>query len=138
MTIKTQIEGNSGFIADVTKQGSLKIIPQEFNEINKQTIIDANAVNFFKPRAGKHFIMSGIIVNTDRKVGVNGALVDIYESDTEDGTTIAKSIISIDLPQNTTAPILNIFTETSEGVFINGKANDFDVNVSVLGFFVNV
>ncbi len=136
--IKVNLSGDKGNLAKISEQGELIIRPAEYSTFKKQQITDANAVNFFKPLSGKKLIVSGIIVNADRNVGVNGTLIDVYETSTVSETTIDTSIISIDLAKNQTISLTPLLIETEEGKFINGKADDFNVNISVLGYFVNI
>ena len=136
--IKVNLTGDRGNLAKISDQGELIIRGAEYSTFKKQQITDSNAVNFFKPLSGKKFIVSGIILNTDRNVGVNGSAIEVYEASTASETTIDTSIISIDLVKNQTVSLTPLLIETEEGKFINGKADDFNVNVSVLGYFVNV
>lgn len=139
MTIGVNLQDpKSGILAKVSEQGELVTRPADYSKAIKKQITDSNAVNFFKPQAGKKLIVTGIIINTDRNVGVNGSAIDIYETSTSTSTTIDSSIVSIDLAKNQTTPLVPLLIETEEGKFINGKADDFNVNVSVLGYFVEV
>jgi len=127
-----------GKAAEVSEQGELITRPSQYSTSSKRQITDSNAVNFFKPLSGQKFIVTGMILNTDRNVGVNGSLIEIYEATSETSTTITTDIISIDQAKNQTSPLIPLLIETVEGAFINGKADDFNVNVSVLGYFVDV
>lgn len=138
MVIKFLVQGGSGNIADVTNEGFLLTQSTRFSEPSKQSITDSNAVNFWKPMSGEKFIITGIIINTDRNVGVNGAVIDIYEADSEDSTVISKSILSLDQSKTITSPIFPLNSETTEGKYINGKASDFNVNITVFGYYVIV
>lgn len=138
MPNKILIRGNDGHTAEVLKGGFLCVQSGRFSEAKKQQITDANAVNFFQPLAGKKVIITGMIINTDRNVGVNGSLIEIYEASAEDSTTIVTDIISIDQVKNITSPLVPLFIETAEGSYINGKADDFNVNVTVLGYYETV
>lgn len=141
MTIKFLLKGRGGKLVEVTKNGFLCVQSDRASKSIKRTITDANAVNFVKPKAGKRFIITGIIINTSRAVGVDGALVDIYQTDAEDSTTIATeddSIVSLDQIKNVTSPLLPLNAETDQGVYINGKATDFTVHVTVFGYFLEV
>ncbi len=137
--IEVQIADGKGKdkFAEVSEQGELIIRPAQYSTAKKQQITDANAVNFFKPQSGKKLIISGTVINADKSVTAS-SLVDIYEAVTDSETTIDTSIFSIDINKNDSLPILPVLIETTEGKFINGKADDFNVNVTVLGYFVDV
>jgi len=136
--IKVNLSDGKGSsnLAVVSPQGELITRPAQYSTAKKQQITDSNAVNFFKPLAGKKLIVTGMIVNTDRNVGVNGSLIEVYEASAVDSTTIVTDIIAIDQAKNVTSPLVPLLIETAEGSFINGKADDFNVNISVLGYFV--
>ena len=138
MTLDVHIIGPDGDTAKVTRQGAVKIIPNEFSKPNKQSMTDANAVSFWPPRAGEKFIVTGVIVNTDRNIGVNGALIDIYEAVSASTTDIAESIISIDQAKSVTSALLPLFSEVTEGRWVNGKTDDNNVHVTVFGYYVKV
>jgi len=138
MPNKVLLQGNAGNTAQVLPNGFLCVQVGRFTEAKKQQITDSSAVNFFKPLAQKQVIITGIIVNTDRNVGVNGSAIDIYETSAADSTTIVTDIISIDQVKNVTTPLLPLFLQTAEGSFINGKADDFNVNITVLGYYEEV
>jgi len=73
--IDIQIKGSQNQTVQVTPNGGLCVQLGQHNLIERRLILDSNAVNFYKPRPFERFIVDGIIVNTDRNVGVNGALI---------------------------------------------------------------
>ena len=137
MAIPFKIQGDNGNNLLVSKAGEILTRPQ-FSLAEKRTITDSNAVNFVKPRAGFKTIITGLIVNTDRSVGVDGALIEIYEATSEDSTVSTKDILSFDLVKNQNVVTAPILIETSGGTFINGKANDFNANVTLLCYFSKI
>ena len=125
----------TGKFANVSDNNEL-MIAQQFSTANKVTLTSDNtAVNLIKPQAGKKVIITGLIVNTNRDIGVNGALIEIYETSTETSGTIDRAIISFDLIKNQNAITAPILIETNEGKFINAKASDSDVNVTLFSYF---
>jgi len=139
MTIDTRIRGNQNDkTADVTNNGELITRVIKFSTPIKQQITDSNAVNFLGARSKSKIILTGVIINADRNVGVNGALVDLYEASDATSTTIDTSILSIDVAKSTTLIITPLLIETTQGKFINAKADDFNINMTVLGYSVDV
>jgi len=136
MTIKTRIEGNSKRTADVSKNSEL-FVTQRFSSAEKITLVSDNvAITIVKPRSGERMIITGLIINTNRDVGVNGAVVEIYESAAENSTVVSKAILSFDVPKSSSVVTSPILIETSAGVYVNAKADDSEVNVTLLCYFV--
>jgi len=124
-----------GTFASVSDNNEL-MVAQQFSIADKVTLtIDNTAVNLIKPRAGQKAILTGLIVNTNRDIGVNGALIEIFETSTETSGTVDKAILSFDLVKNQTTVTAPILVETNEGKFINAKADDSEVNVTLFSYF---
>jgi len=100
------IDKATGKAAKVSDQGELIMRTAEYSTAIKRQITDANAVNFFKPRSGKKFIVTGLIINTDRNVAGGGAIIAIYEASTPTSTTILSDIVEIDQLRSTTNSLL--------------------------------
>ncbi len=96
------------------------------------------AFNFFPPRPGERFVITGVLVNTNKDIGVDGAIVDLYEASSATSTTIDKSLARTNLLKNDTVPLPGIFLGVTEGKFINGKTDDTIVNMTVGGYYVDV
>jgi len=125
----------SGKFASVSENNEL-MTAQQFSKASKVTLtVDNTAVNLVKPLAGKKVIVTGLIVNTNRDIGVNGALIEIYEASDEGAETVDDAIMSFDLTKNQSVVTAPILIETTEGKFINAKASDSDVNVTLLSYF---
>ena len=134
MPIEVRIVGNNGRTADVDEQGSLKVLPREFNLIQKRTMDGTGVFSFFPPKAGKQFIISGIIMNAARSV-TNEALITIFEATSEAGA-LETEIVAIDIAKSVTTPLLDINVLVSEGVWVNGTTDDPTCNVTVIGYYV--
>lgn len=135
--IKVNILDGSGekHTTKVTHNNELLVVKQ-FSQAEKITLtVDNTPVNLIKPKAGSRLIITGLIVNTDRNVGVNGASVEVYEANSESSSTVDKAILTFDLAKNQTVATSSILIETTEGVFINAKADDSNVNVTLLSYF---
>jgi len=123
----------------VSPQGELLVRQLKFGRPKFQAIdtIDT-AFNFFLPRAGEQFVITGILLNTNKDIGANGAIVDIYESSSATSTTIDSQIVRINVLKNDTVPIPGIFFGVTEGKFLNGKTDDATVNVTIGGYYIDV
>lgn len=129
----------SGNIAKITPQGEILTRQLKFSESQFQAMdtIDT-AFNFFKAKAGERFIITSVLLNTNKDIGVNGANVDIYEADSVSSTTIDKQILKINQLKNETTPITGTFVAVNEGKFLNGKTDDAIVNVTIGGYFIDI
>ncbi len=138
MSILTRILGNSNNTVEVSNKGEL-FTRLQFSSAEKISLIADNVVvNIVKPRSGQKMIITGLIVNTDRDIGVNGANVQIYEAVSATTSTSAKDILTFDLIKNSTVVTAPILIETVAGRYINAVADDSIVNVTLLCYFVPV
>jgi len=135
MTIPVHLQGGNGNLAQVSRGGAV-MVSQNFSTAEKITLIaDDTALTIITPRAGERMIITGLIVNTDRNIGVNGAAVQIYESDGEDSSVASTAILSFDIPKSTTVVTSPLLIETTQGKFINAISDDSSVNVTLLCYF---
>jgi len=75
--IKVNIGDGSGggSSVKVTPQGELLTRQLKFGESQFQSLDTINtAFNFFKARAGERFIITGALINTNKDIGVDGAI----------------------------------------------------------------
>lgn len=138
MPVQFQIVGKGNRIVEVSPNGELAIAPLQYstNKFNNMNVVDT-AFNFQKPIAGKQFVITGLIISTSRTVGVNGATIEIYEADSIDSTSVDKTILRVDMIKNQILPLSDLNSITTEGKFLNGKTDDIDVLVTILGYAVN-
>jgi len=95
-----------------------------------------SAKNFFKPIAGRQFVLTGAVISGNRDIGPNGAITSIYEASAEDSTTVDSTLIEVEVPKGTVLPFLVPNVVSSEGAFINGKTDDNSVRIALYGYFV--
>lgn len=122
----------------VTRLGQLVTAPLAYGEtVFKELAEPDTAYNFYEPRAGKRFVITGMIVTTNRNVGVNGAVIEFYEAGAIDSTTVGKTILRLDMVKNQILPIVGTNFILTEGVFLNGKTDDDDVLATIAGYEVD-
>ena len=137
MSAQFQIIGKSGAVSGVTKSGELIVAPLSYDEIANQTLDSANvAENFFTPRSQKQFVITGIVANADKSVTTD-VVVDVYEADSLTSTTIDKSIFHFEMLKNGDKDLVGLRILVNSGVFINAKADDANVNITLMGYFIN-
>lgn len=94
---------------------------------------------FVEPKAGKQFIIDGIIVSSDKNVSsTNGAVVQIYESAAAGSATVQTSLLRLDVGRLDREALTQLNLCTSPGVWINGQTDDATTNVTILGYYVDV
>jgi len=131
-----EIIGAKGAKAGVTKSGELVVAPLSYDTAQNQTLDSANvAENFFVPSFEKQLVVTGILLNADKSVTTD-VVIDVYEADSTTSTTIDKSIIHIELLKNSQRDITPLHLLVSPGVFVNAKADDANVNITILGYFI--
>lgn len=125
--------------AKITKAGTLAVSPLEFSEpIFKEMGTDDIAVNFFKPKTGKFFVITSIIIHADKQVGVNGATVVFFEASNASTSTQDKVIFQTEITSDSDQVITGINWKVAEGKFLNGETDDDDIHANVAGYFVDV
>jgi len=123
----------------VSPNGELITRVFEYSEPSFQTIDAANtAFNFFKPKKDFRFVLTGAIISGNRDVGVNGAVLTLYEAAAADSLATTKTSFEIEVPKSTVLPFIIPHVLTDEGTFLNGKADDTVVRVGLFGYFVPV
>jgi len=122
--------------ATVTSIGQLVIAPYAYDEVVSGILdVDNTAVNFFGPKTGKQFVLTTILLNANKSVSTD-CIVDIYEATTDVTATITKSILSIEMLKNTSRDITGLNLLITEGRYINGKTDDDDVFVTLMGYYI--
>lgn len=132
-----RIIGSSGAFAEVTKSGELVVAPLHYNEITNQTLDSAGvAENFFTPKSNFQFVITGIVANADKSVTTD-VVVDVFEADSLTSATIDKSIFHFEMLKNGDKDLIGLNILINEGVFINAKADDANVNMTIMGYYIN-
>ena len=139
MGISIYVDGSGGTKnkAKVTKRGQLVVAPLEFSEPKNVTILLADtAYNVIEPKPKKKFVITSIVISGARSVGINGALVELYEADAIDETTSTKNIYTIDIARSASIPILPLDILINKGKWLNIKAGDVTVYATISGYYI--
>lgn len=138
MSIEVQIVGKTGRLAEVSPLGQLVTAPLAYATGTFQDMgtVDT-AFNFVTPTPGKRFVITGLLISTNRNVGVNGAIIIIYEAASATSTTVDKTLAQVEMTKNQLLPIPGLNSIVTEGKFVNGKTDDDDVSVTLSGYEVD-
>ena len=94
------------------------------------------AYEMFAPIYGKQFVMTGIIVTAKKNVAQD-EIVEVYEADSGDSTTVTKAILTLEMLASSSRDITGLNLLISAGSFLNVKADDNDTAVSIVGYYVD-
>jgi hypothetical protein len=115
------------------------ISPLAYDEtvFNELAAVDT-AYNFYKPRVGKQFVITGVGFRADKQVSSTvDATVVIYGATTGATTTVSKVLIQFAVVQGDIiiATPLNILV--AEGRYVNAKTDDDDIHMTIMGHYVD-
>ena len=125
--------------ARVSTRGQLIVAPLSFSDpyFNAMTV-DDQVYNFTTPKAGQQFVITDIVAAGDKNVTAStGVEIAIYESTTSDGIS-SKDIITLDINRLGGANLIGLNLITTTGTYINATMDDNNVNLTILGYYVDV
>jgi len=138
VTISAQIVDGTGTTVKtkVTSIGQVVTAPYSYDEVSAGTLdVDNTAVNFFGPKTGQQFVLTVILLTANKNVTTD-CTVDIYAAATATATAITKSILNVEMLKNTSRDITGLNLVVAEGLYINGKTDDDDVFVTIMGYYI--
>lgn len=140
MSTKIHItDTTTNFHAKVTKRGELIVGAVDFTTpIFNEMTVDNQPYNFFGPTANKQFVITTVIADANRDIGATGVTVDIYEADSATESTISKQILKFDMLKNTSKILTGLNLAITKGKWINSKADDSNVLITIGGYYVNI
>jgi len=125
--------------AKVTSIGQLVVTSlfydeTEFNFLNATA---ATAFNFYSPKAGKQFVITGIIAQANKDVSNTAlATVIVFEASQLDDASADKILLEFGLSRFgvLNAPPLNIIV--NEGKYVNATTDDTSVLMTIMGYYI--
>lgn len=129
-----------GRAARVTSIGQLVTAPFAYNDTVFKELAAADAAyNFYKPKVGKQFVISGILFRADKQVSSTvDATVVVYEATTDATTTVSKVLIQFAVVQGDIINATSLNLLVAEGKYVNAKTDDDDIHMTILGSYVDV
>lgn len=139
MSIQSRITGgkkrNEALVTDLGQLVTAPFAPSIF--YLGSTAVNDVPVNVVAPRKKNLFIITSIILSSDRSVGANGAVTTIYENGIgPTDTTQDKVIITEEIAKQTRMTAIGVNIEVSEGKWINVVSDDVIVRCNIAGYFV--
>lgn len=123
----------------VTPQGQLVTAPLKFSTIRQNTLAIINtAYNFATPQPNQAGVITDIILSAGRDVGVNGALVEIYLTDSSTSTTTLIPITTFQMPAGTSIQLTGLNWEYTQGYWLSMKTDDNTIYASMAGYYFDL
>lgn len=124
----------------VSKNGQLITSPISYNNsYYKQLAVDNQVYNMIAPSAGKRFVIDGIIFSGSKEVSQSdGASIKLYEASSESSAISIGDIFTLDVARLDGRSFTGINLITTQGVWINAFTNDNNVNLTLLGYYIEV
>jgi hypothetical protein len=95
------------------------------------------AYNFYKPKSGQQFVITGIRAKADRQVSnTDDADVVIYEASSESATTADKVLHQEAMIRAESVTLIPMNVLVTAGKFLNAKTTDDDIHMTIFGYFV--
>lgn len=128
------------YTAKVTQLGQLVVAPLAYDETEfRELAVDNTAYNFYVPKSGKQFVITGIRAKADRQVSPTAdADVVIYEAAAPDTTTVAKVLHQEAMVQGESIALLPLNILVNTGVWVNAKTTDDDIHMTIFGYYIPV
>lgn len=125
--------------ARISKRGEVSVGPIEFSQFYFALLgTDNTPVNVVVPKTRKIFIITAIVLAGNRNIGVNGSIVDIYESSDGPATATQTNLIYEDEIAKQTRSVLTMLNiKVSEGNWVNAVCDDDDVRVNIAGYYLD-
>ena len=130
---------STGSQVKVTSRGQLVTAPLDFScPVQADLTAACTAVNFFAPSSGQRLVVTAIFIGADRNVSQNcGALVEIYEATSATSLIVSKGIFKTGILRNGTLPLLGLNFLATQGVWLNAKTDDANINITIAGYFID-
>lgn len=128
------------YTARVTELGQLVVAPLAYDETEFRELAANNtAYNFYVPRSGKQFVITGIRAKADRQVSpTSDADVVVYEASAPDTTTVSKVLYQEAMVQGESVTLVPTNILVNTGVWVNAKTTDDDIHMTIFGYYIPV
>ncbi len=131
-------DGDSGRVVAVSPIGQLIVAPFAYDDTAFRELAEPNtAYNFWPPRAGEQFVITGVLFRADKQVSSTvDATVVVYEATTDSTTTVSKISIKFAVVQGDIINAVPLNILVKEGRYVNAKTTDDDIHMTILGYYI--
>ena len=95
------------------------------------------AYSFYPPLRDKQFVITGFIAVSDKNVGANDALVEIYEANSVTSTVVQKALPTFAITKNSVVDPTGLRILVQEGFWVNAKTDIATINMTMFGYYIN-
>lgn len=122
----------------VTQLGQVVVAPLAYDETEfRELAVDDTAYNFYVPKSGKQFVITGIRAKADRQVSpTTDADVVIYEASAPDTLTVDRVLYREAMVQGESVSLIPTNILVNTGVWINAKTSDDDIHMTIFGYYI--
>lgn len=127
-------------VSSVSQLGQVIVAPYAYDETEfRELAVDDTAYNFYVPKSGKQFIITGIRAKADRQVSpTSDADVVIYEASAPDTTVVDRVLYREAMVQGESVTLVPTNILVNTGVWINAKTSDDDIHMTIFGYYIPV
>jgi hypothetical protein len=123
---------------EVNEAGELKVAQGDFDLTKFQELgVDDQVYNFYGPRVGKQFVLTGLLAYGDKQIATTNSTVEIFEADAPDSGTVKRIILQFEIGQSQSIPFPNVRILANPGVWINARCDNDDVHLNIVGHYIN-
>ena len=129
----------NGVSAMVTDNGQLVVAPLSYDSTIFNELAEPNtAYSFYVPKAGKQFVITGIIAVADKQVSSSASAdIVVYEAATDIDTTVDKVLFQDAMVQDQHRVVLPLNILVTKGKYVNAKTTDDDIHMTITGYYIN-
>ncbi len=126
--------------AGVNEFGGLVTGPLVFDDTKFIELAESNtAYNFFGPKVGLCFIITGVTFRADKQVSSTvDASVVIYEASSPTSTTVDDLLLQWAVVQGDIIQLAPLRVLVTDGVYLNAKTTDDDIHMTIIGHYVAI
>lgn len=141
MSTPVQItDGNKGTKskAGVSKIGQLIVAPFAYDETQFiELAANDTAYNFYKPKVGEQFVITGLRAKADRQVSNTvDADVVIYEASSSTTLTVDKILHQEAMIRGDSVTLNPTNILVNAGKYVNAKTTDDDIHMTIMGYYI--
>ena len=101
--------------------------------------VDDTAYNFYVPRDGEQFVITGMRIKASRSVSNTvDAEIIIYEAEGPTDLTVIKILHEEAMIRGESATLNPMNILVAQGVFVNAKTTDPTVYITIMGYYIPV
>lgn len=135
--LEVGLRNGNGYAAKITSRGQLVTSPLDYSESYAVTAAVINTgYNFITPKTGMRFVITAILLTTDKNVGATGASITVYEGSSATTATVDREILTVEMLKQTSRDITGLNLITTEGKWLNVKTDDNNLYATVLGYYI--